>query len=163
MITVLLASHQAFETNQIKWLVGVFSSISGLIIPFSVVGIFAIRWKHKIVFFVYICGMIASLALLIVGSVGCFSLIVKLLISSKSIHTDIAACQLGLYACCCCGNHTSSNHCPEWSPEEVLVVIRTDLKFSGITALLCTFYILVALLSGYPLWKNIRNHRIMHV
>lgn len=163
MITTLLASNQAFQTNSTGWLVGIFSSTSPTIIIMSFLGIFAIRWKYKWVFFMYVCGMLASLALLAVAAFGCFSLVVGLTISTQTVSTDEVACQLNLYSCCCCDSTTVAVRCPEWNHGEVIVIIATDLKLSGVTSLLCTFYIFVALMSGWPLWKNIRDHKIIQV
>ena len=74
-----------------------------------------------------------------------------------------AACNISAPTCSYCGNTVGERECPEWTHDDVLSVIRTQLKQSATLAAIFLIYSMGALRFGFVLRKHIRMYQIDYV
>jgi hypothetical protein len=132
-----LADYEVDDEVSFTWVVYGFLACAvaqGLAIP---LGILAGKWKHKLLFQVYIVLMFFIIATLTLNGTMCiiFGNILEEIWRPTTKEYSAIACTKGLTGCSLC-NENVNDRCPEWTQEEVVSLVVLDLKIAGISAII---------------------------
>jgi hypothetical protein len=122
------------------------------------------------IFIAMMCLTIMSIASILSASI-IFSIRIVTLISEKErgelacfIDSACSCSNCNVTYCDTNGIYNSSNTvCPEWSTEDVLSVMRTQLKQSASVACIFLIYALGALRFGFNLFNHVKRYEIDYV
>mmetsp|Transcript_14612 Transcript_14612/g.32216 ORF Transcript_14612/g.32216 Transcript_14612/m.32216 type:complete len:384 (-) Transcript_14612:1303-2454(-) len=120
--------------------------------------------RKKISVFLFILTMM--LAIIIVVSIFVTSVVVLVMfkpesLEDKDLYTN--ACRLDVRIMNCSNCTKGHEICPQWSKEQVVGILRTNLKMSAISSLIALMYAFSGVGYGFVLRDHISTHQIDYV
>eukprot|EP00587_Corethron_hystrix_P011375 CAMPEP_0113328072 /NCGR_PEP_ID=MMETSP0010_2-20120614/19765_1 /TAXON_ID=216773 ORGANISM="Corethron hystrix, Strain 308" /NCGR_SAMPLE_ID=MMETSP0010_2 /ASSEMBLY_ACC=CAM_ASM_000155 /LENGTH=108 /DNA_ID=CAMNT_0000189257 /DNA_START=33 /DNA_END=359 /DNA_ORIENTATION=+ /assembly_acc=CAM_ASM_000155 len=106
------------------------------------------------------------LAIIIVVSIFVTSVVVLVMfkpesLEDKDLYTN--ACRLDVRIMNCSNCTKGHEICPQWSKEQVVGILRTNLKMSAISSLIALMYAFSGVGYGFVLRDHISTHQIDYV
>jgi len=158
---------QTYETElQYSWLALLFAAMGAAQLIALPLGIYAGRYKSKMLLKIYMCLIVLVIVGLVAG--GSIAIIFSGLIIQTfrpdTYQTADIACKKQLTGCCCCQSTSPGlNRCPEWTQSEVLSLLALDLKITGIVALVSVVYLIGAFIIAWIENEHLNNYETDYV
>jgi len=125
------------------------------------------RDKRTKLFLVYVFMTIMITTVVLIGIIFVVSILSSLDVFNYSMSNEQRgniACTIDLQGTCTlCGNTLGESQCPQWSNEDVKLILRAELKESATLAAIVLLYSLGALRYGFVLRKHIAEYQIDYV
>jgi len=168
-------SHEELDAGN-EWIAYMYSIVGLLICVLAYIGAMGARTKNRALLAVYIGGVGIVAVLMLVCGIGAWVFTGELedaYADKDAGEIQDLACSANLYGCSNCDGATASElcedddagsctvveRCPEWSKEEVISVIETNLKFLGLLAFIVELFLITALIGAVVLRKSLHGYQ----